>query len=638
MSAFERKTGLKAWASRLVPLAWLAGSFALLWPVLSRQDPAEIAAYWTSIEPAQWGLAALATVISLGAVSQYDVIGHRHFGNKISALRGRAAGVAAVALGQTLGAGPVVGGLVRWRLIPELGAAMAARITLFTTLTFVIGMAASIAAIALIGGPVGVTAWAAIATLLIVTATFIAATLWPCWRFRGFRLEMPSLRALGAAILWAYVDIAYAGLALYVLLPAELTVAFWPFLTAFALALAVGVLSGTPAGAGPFDLTLLSMVGLTLPNAPETAGLLVALGAFRLVYYVAPALLAFAYVAFLPRTAPPVLSEAPADTSALEELPRAEAAVIRQNGGHMAYVAGHLMATWPTAQALVGLFDPSEPPRPAFFKDLARQARQQNRFALIYKCSARTALRAKAARWSVLHLADEAMLRPASFDLQGPARAGLRRKLRKADKAGVTVAQAARGDMAALAQLDREWQSRNGSARGGTMGRFCRTYVARQRVYVARVADVPVAFVTFHTSALEWTLDLMRDGANAPDGTMYTLVATALADARAEEIPQVCLSAAPACPDPSSATWRGLSFTMARYTRATGLRQFKSAFAPTWVARYIAAPNPVALAVGLADIARDVLRPPPLTARAPVEFENIHVNDENNEVASQSAA
>ncbi len=638
MSAFHLKNGFKAWLSRLIPLAWLIGSFALLWPVLSGLESAQITAYWAAIGLWQWVLAGVATAVSLAAVSQYDLIGHRHFHTNVAPYRGRAAGAAAVALGQALGAGPVVGGLVRWRLLPDIGAAMAARITVFTTLTFVFGMAATIATIALLGATNAAASWLAITTLICVFCALLATVWWPHWQLGRVSMHMPSLRAHGAAILWAFVDIGYAGLALYALLPAEVAVAFWPFLTAFAVALAVGVLSGTPAGAGPFDLTLLSIASYTMPQVPDTAALLVAFGAFRIVYYVAPAILAFVYLTFAPKRGVASGRAEELNLTSLAELPRAESGVIRQTGGQVAYIAGHLMAVSRTAQTFIGLFDPSEAPRKAFFPELARRARQRNRFAVLYKCSAQTAVRARTAGWSVIHLADEAMVIPATFDVQCPACSGLRRKLRKADRAGVTVERAHVGDMAALAALDADWQARHGPARGATMGRFCPSYLSGQRVYVARVDGIAVAFASFHATELEWSLDLMRDGQGAPDGTIYKIVATALADARAQEIGHLCLAAAPACPNPSSALWRAFAIYTAGYSHAAGLRQFKSAFAPTWTPRYVAAPNLLALCIGLADIAREVMRPVPLPEAEASDFKEIHINDENNEVASKSAA
>jgi phosphatidylglycerol lysyltransferase len=66
----------------------------------------------------------------------------------------------------------------------------------------------------------------------------------------------------------------------------------------------------------------------------------------------------------------------------------------------------------------------------------------------------------------------------------------------------------------------------------------------------------------------------------------------------------------------------------------TGLRQFKSAFSPRWSARYAAAPNPIALAVGLADIAREVHCPAPIDLTAAKNIPEIHNNDENYVLAS----
>ena len=66
-----------------------------------------------------------------------------------------------------------------------------------------------------------------------------------------------------------------------------------------------------------------------------------------------------------------------------------------------------------------------------------------------------------------------------------------------------------------------------------------------------------------------------------------------------------------------------------------GLRQFKSAFAPRWVPRYAAAPGPIRLAICLADIAREVHNPPPLSKQT---ASSAHVFDENYELDLRNRA
>jgi phosphatidylglycerol lysyltransferase len=99
----------------------------------------------------------------------------------------------------------------------------------------------------------------------------------------------------------------------------------------------------------------------------------------------------------------------------------------------------------------------------------------------------------------------------------------------------------------------------------------------------------------------EWTLDLMRSGAETPDGTLYLLVAAALRQAGVEGVPRLSLAAVP------EATF-GLRGPLARLAgRLThtshGLEQFKQAFHPRWERRYIAAPGRIRLVFGAGELA-----------------------------------
>jgi phosphatidylglycerol lysyltransferase len=77
------------------------------------------------------------------------------------------------------------------------------------------------------------------------------------------------------------------------------------------------------------------------------------------------------------------------------------------------------------------------------------------------------------------------------------------------------------------------------------MGRYSRDYLSRQRVYIAWQAGQPVAFASFHQTPNEWALDLMRHGPRLPNGTMQSLVQTAIDDAALAGVPRLSLAAVP---------------------------------------------------------------------------------------------
>jgi phosphatidylglycerol lysyltransferase len=243
----------------------------------------------------------------------------------------------------------------------------------------------------------------------------------------------------------------------------------------------------------------------------------------------------------------------------------------------------------------------------------SRAARDEGRWPVLYKLAGRPAALARRAGLRVLPVAREAWLAPMIFRLDGPARAGLRRKLRRAEAAGVTAAVDPRPDWAALAGLNAAWTQARGREHGFAMGRFDPDYLARQMVVVARCGGKAVGFVSFHTARIGgtsvWTLDLLRPGPAAPEGTAQAMILAALAAARAAGVQHLSLAAVPI------GARDGETGPVARLGRRfageamRGLDQFKSGFAPRWQRLYIAAPSYAALILAGIEIWRRVCHP-----------------------------
>lgn len=90
------------------------------------------------------------------------------------------------------------------------------------------------------------------------------------------------------------VDTVASAAALYVLLPASISIDFLPFLVVFTAAITFGTLSSVPGGLGVFEGTLL--LGLPAAGA-DHAGLVASLLAFRVIYYLIPLAVAAALFA-----------------------------------------------------------------------------------------------------------------------------------------------------------------------------------------------------------------------------------------------------------------------------------------------------------------------------------------------------
>jgi phosphatidylglycerol lysyltransferase len=518
--------------------------------------------------------------------------------------------------------------------------------------------------------------------VLLVAVLLVLASLWPprwMWRFR-----LPPLRAQIALLALAALDTAAAGLVFYVLLPDQtlmLTLtptpapAMTPALvyTVFLLAIGAGLVGATPGGIGPFEMLCLTF----LPHLPE-APLLAPILGFRLVYYALPAAIALGVLLAAPviphkrRAAPARLMDKaslhPAGVAALcYNAPRAEAGLIRQGAFHALVPAqGRASAlVAPVGQSLIMLGDPlhdkADPGE--ILRHLSEAAHQRVLVPCLYKCSARFALQARAAGWSVMKIGQDAIVDTNRFDLDSPSSRQLRRHLRKAEGAGVKI-RTTHGflPLAEMAAIAADWAqvqasergtarasergtarasergtarasergnarasergnarasergnaraSERGSARGYSMGRFAPDYVCGQRTYLAFLDRQMVGFVTLHESAGEQALDLMCQSRDAPAGTMHLLIAHAIAQAAEMGCPRLSLAAVPHLSQ--HIRWQHLSAMVERKTGAAGHARFKSMFAPRWHPLYLAAPNRAALALAGLDLSDQISRPRPL--------------------------
>ncbi len=589
----------------MLTLAVSALFIGLLAQRLQEIEPMLVLRALGAVGPWHWVAAMLATWASFRAIAGYDVALHRHLGTELAARPAGRAGFAAIAIGQTVGLGVVSGALVRWRMLPDLGLAGALRLSLVVALSFLAAWGVlTLVVLALFCDPP--LSRFALAGLALLPLAVGAGLVWP-------RPWVPNLVTQGRLLALAAVDCLGAGLALWFLIPVDL--GFADFLPVFLLALGAGLVSGAPAGLGAFEIVL---VGL-LPGS-GTEALLAGLLAWRLVYYALPAL-AGAGVAVLARPDPqPAAVWHPA--------PRNAEAGLAAQGEFGLRPEGCLAAT--TAHGLVALGEVAHLGR------FRAAARARGRWPVLYKAGPRAAVRARAAGMVVLPIAREAWLHPQSFRLDLPARAGLRRKLRRAEAAGVVAALELYPDWAALDRVNAAWVAARGAEHGFSMGRFAPDYLAGQRLIVARQANRIVGFASFHAVKLAggevWTLDLLRPAPTAPDGAAQALILAALLAARQAGVTRLSLAAVPIGCECSE---RGLVARAGRRLAPdamAGLAQFKAGFAPDWLRLYIAGPSLGALALVGWEIWGRVRNPPPLAklSRTPTQDEDYEIASARN--------
>ena len=583
-------------------LIWLFGN------QLAKIDPEMVYNGLRQIHPLQWLGALMATAVSFMAVGRYDAVIHRQIGTGIDAGQARRAGFAATAISQTIGMGMVIGPLVRWRMLPQIGLATATRLSFIVILGFLGGWAVVASAVVLIlPAPVPFLSGIAVLTLCVAG---IAGSLCLFGGGRFGPLRVPPLATMLRILLLTAVDIGAAALAFVILMPEAAQLAPASLLPAFLIALGVGLVSGTPGGVGPFELTLVML----LPTvAPEP--LLVCILAFRATYYAVPAVIAGLLLCLGPERLGKTMAQAspPADQTRQAMTRRAEAGLTAQ-GAFAVWTNPQYGECWllaETGQSLVVLGDQMGRRSRLALADLQAKAKARDRVIAYYKCSARLAATLRSEGYAVVQTVQEAWLAPADFCLDSPALAHLRRKLRKAQKSRVALVHSDRPPLAAMALVSAAWIQANGAERGFSMGRFHPETLADQRVYLAYCGETLTAFLTWHCTANQWSLDLMRFTAAMPDGTMYALISKAIHDAKALGIASLSLAAVP--------TERPglLCRVIDRATGATGLRQFKTTFAPQWRPLYLAARSPAALAVAAVDIALAITRPGPVLSAGP---------------------
>jgi len=551
-----------------------------------------------SVDPAQWIMAAVATVISFGALGWYDVVAHRHFRTGLPPWQAAISGAVAIALAQTIGFGALTGALARWRMLPTLNMLTAAKITFGVAISFLMALAPILGLMLWITGNAYALPWAPVLLALPLGTSLLLLTR----RFFTGVFRLPSLPAQARIALLALVDTIAAAAALYVFLPAECP----PFLmvySAYLMALALALLTGAPGGLGAFELTLLT----ALPQVPDSA-LLVAIIAFRLMYYVVPAICAIIALARplqsprAPEATGPVRRE-------LLQNGRAELAVCQQNEARAVKHGGATLAVVETPHTATALFDPLNGRLGDALPGLHNHAKARNLMPLIYKCQARSAVEARKAGWHAVYIADEMVLNPATFHTEGSAFRQLRRKLRQASAAGVWCSDTQMPSVTVLRSIDAAWRARNGRARGVSMGRFCPEYIFTQRLYTAYVGKRAVAFATFHHNTDELCLDLMRALPDAPQGAMHALLYAAITDAATEGRRRLSLAALPRQAN-ESLSWperKLLAFNQS--AQGQGLSQFKTCFCPHREPLYAAAPNRLVLLLALSDLARAIRHP-----------------------------
>lgn len=245
--------------------------------------------------------AALLTAVSYLALTGYDALALRQIGARVRYRTTALASFASYAISFTLGFPIITAGAVRYWVYSQAGltAGRVASLTIVAGITFWLGMAAvvGVALVLRAEALADVNQLKQTVNLLVGAGILAAIGVYLVWvgvrprrvRVQGFRLRLPGPGVTLAQMGLGIVDLCAAAGALYVLLPPNATPDFVTFAATYVFGCVLGIISHAPGGIGVFEATMLKAL-----VAPNHATLLAALLLFRVIYYLAPFVLALA--------------------------------------------------------------------------------------------------------------------------------------------------------------------------------------------------------------------------------------------------------------------------------------------------------------------------------------------------------
>lgn len=583
----------------LLPIVVSICILSMLWDQVTQFDAAAVSSAVFQFTAMQWITATGLTVISFYAIAQYDRLAATELHMVLPKAALLHAGWRATAISQVLGYGLITGSLVRWRALGKsYGSHLWAcsQLTAAVTACFFAGWAGVTSLAFLVAQPAHapaalnyVACFGVIAVATLALLSFAPRAI--------IRVPLPAPRLIFPTLSFTALDTLAACAIIYIFLPEGYT-PFFVLFSAFLISLAAGMISGLPGGVGAFELCLVGMIG-----GADPAPLLTAILGFRMIYYAAPALLAGLTLLKVSKAEPRQCRPKTMPTLSPELAAAAppEAQLVALGQLHLRTTPEQSAAAlWHRAQNTdILLGDPfGSEAGPNFMDSLLRDAQAAGRGVCIYKSTDGTQRQG----WMSVKVGSEAIVKPSDFTMDGPQFRQLRRKLRKAKKAGVRMSGAAiSADQ--IQRLDAAWQRRNGPARGFSMGYVDHRLLASQTLFAAHKDGAAIAFLTVLKAQDKWTLDIIRSDPDCPDGTLHALVCHAIEVARKKQISLFSLAAAPGyLPDSSTRVDRLITRVLGQHAHAKGLAQFKACFAPHWQPTYISASSLFALLTGMLDI------------------------------------
>ena len=284
----------------ILSIAIISIAAVVLFRMLRDINTDEVIAALKATEPHHIAAAAFFVACGYFTLTFYDwfalrTIGRTEVPYRIAALTG----FTSYSLGHNIGATVFTGGAVRYRIYSTYGldAIEVAKICFIAGLTFWLGNATvlglGVAYHPQAAGPIDqLPPWlnrtTAIA-ILVVLVSYVS-WVWSAPREIGqgdWKVKLPSGPSTLVQICIGILDLGFCALAMYMLLPSEPNIDFVTIAVVFVSATLLGFASHAPGGLGVFDAAMLVALW-QYDKESVLAGLLL----FRLLYYIAPFVLA----------------------------------------------------------------------------------------------------------------------------------------------------------------------------------------------------------------------------------------------------------------------------------------------------------------------------------------------------------
>ena len=291
----------RASAQRILPYVVGAAMFGIavwvLHSTLRRYHLADLHAELVELTLYQVGLAILFTFFSFLALIGYEWSALGLVGKRMPFDHLAMASFATQSIAHSTGFAFVIGATLRYHFYSDrgLGIADVAKVQMFFTATFTLGVATLAGGVVLLepwrlAAATGLPPWlwrlaAATALTLVIAYVVWGGFFHRPLRWRGRELILPSASATLTQIFFGAADLIAVAAALYVLLPAELGLGYLEVLAVFMASIVIGLVSHVPGSLGVFES---AVVLLVQPIEAQTLPLIGSLLAFRGVYYLLP--------------------------------------------------------------------------------------------------------------------------------------------------------------------------------------------------------------------------------------------------------------------------------------------------------------------------------------------------------------